>query len=1269
MARLHVLGDWHGPGEEKAARSLAESLPREWDVVAGRQIPDPMGAVDLDLVIIGLHAVFVCEEKAWGRHVEVGEVSWYVDGDRRHNPANQVAHATRVLAGRLRTKVVGWTSAQRSLPRGRRPVSGHVVLSHDRLVLRGADELGDDVVLRLDDAASRLVAIDSEFPAAMAPLRQGVISYLLGLGERSKEGPPQTILQYHVLGSPVVNGNARVYPTLNPAGEHVGLYCVPIIGATDSDAAARLATREHDALVRLSAKDRTWRVQGWFDWEGYRVTPVLVDMSAESLGRLAAAGRPEPDDTGRVPVEIARHVVSEAFQALADVHAEGVTHRALQMRSVELHPDTHRVRFRDFSRAHLPSTETIAGVLDSDHGSAGFQPPGTGPEHFQPRDDVYALALCLVQWLHGDATDQPDHDMARALAAAYPEVGQVLAEGMALAVDDRPEAADVVRAVRRSKGAESEEQEPAASPIVEMEENALVNGRFRLLRRLGEGAWAVTWLAWDETVETHRTLKHLHGHRSGFDQVLAEYRSADWLHSRYCARVYDVLAHPEPGVLVQEYIPGQSLRDLAHADRRLDQEQCRRIAVDILRGLADAHEQMLYHRDVSPNNIIVRDDGSAALIDFGLSARAEEARSAVGSPPYTAPEVILRRHWSPAADIYSASVSLLEVMLGHYPFAGTAMDERRRVVRPSVQQEQYYGQALLFALFEGASFESATRPQDARAFADRVMRARDTSRASGRPVHNPTVAALRGLYRLSDVGNAGNRGMDDPFAYATYVQTRLDTELLPAITRGDLDVVVLSGNPGDGKTSYLVQVGEELDASGATTLHSDAAGWKKRLGARTFAAVYDASESHGQLSADELLRQALDSDEDEHTVLLAANDGRVVQFFLNDHAERYPEIAEELARQQAGEPASGRIVLVDLKRRALALPSGSGIVPLGENILASLTGPERWSSCDECIARAVCPVRGNVELLRGNAARSALSELLLISHLRRRRRATVRDLRSALAWLITGDLDCGTVHSEHGRGQDPGAGPYRRTPDLAFAPDSGDYLVQEWAELDPAVLPAPAVARAARADRRLIPDLSAVEHELMGSLKRALFFGGWTAPTEAHREVRGYRYLDEYLAALRDPAKALGRIALGVSRLLAYPGYDDPHLALRDRAFDDPSVRAIVVVKELPVTDFRLRATSASSSFVESFADQMILIHVASNAQLRVSLDVAELLLRTADGELVGDTASAALRQEIEGFGNRLRLQPARSVRVVDGSGRAVGATVIDGGRIALEDR
>jgi hypothetical protein len=201
-----------------------------------------------------------------------------------------------------------------------------------------------------------------------------------------------------------------------------------------------------------------------------------------------------------------------------------------------------------------------------------------------------------------------------------------------------------------------------------------------------------------------------------------------------------------------------------------------------------------------------------------------------------------------------------------------------------------------------------------------------------------------------------------------------------------------------------------------------------------------------------------------------------------------------------------------------------------------------------------------------------------------------------------------------------------------------------------------------------VPDLAGLDTDRMTTLRRALFFGQWTVPG-ARNEVRSYRYLDTYLAALYDPASALPDILLGVSRVLAFVAYTDRgHLALRDRVFDDPAVRSIVVIKELPAAQFELVAATTSSAFVESFPDQLELRH-SSGARLRITLDTAELLLRSADGEVLGDTASAALRQEIEGFGNRLRLEPAHTVRIVDLAGRSLTATVAAGGRIVKGGR
>lgn len=1257
MARLHVLGDWHGPGEEKTARRLAADLPDNWDIVAGRDVPDGMSTVDLDLVVVSPHAVYVCEEKSWGRHVVAGDVGWYVNGERRHSPNSQVQHATRVLAGRIQQRVPGWREAERAFPRGHRIVRGHVVLSHDHLDLEGAADLGEDVVLRLAETAATLRRLDGTCPAVMGALRPQLMAFLLGLPQRSPAEPPRQIYQYRVEGPPMRRGNAVVYGARNPAGELVDLICVPVEGVPDPAQARRLATREHDALAALAAVDRTWRVQGWFEWNGYLVTPIAVAMDGASLSKLAASRR-GLDGGGHVPAEIGVPVVHDAFQALADVHARGITHRALRLRSVEV-TDANRVRFRDFDRAHLPSSATIAPALDDVHPSAGFRAPGATIEMFTEADDLYSLALCLVQWLYGDVTDQPDHDLALRRATQYPVVGPVLARCLSREPGEPFTAAAAAAAT---------DPTPAVAPTVRdevIEPGALLGGRYRLKRPLGEGAWAVTWLAYDENLDEHRTVKQMRPGRVTPEQVKAEYEHARSLRSFHCAQMHDRLALPEPGVLVQEYVPGETLHELTSGRPALDKEQARRIAVDVLRGLADAHERSIYHRDVSPHNIIVRDDGHAVLIDFGLASRAEAAQSAVGSPPFTAPEVWSRRLWSPAADIYSAAASVLHAMLGRLPYAGPGIDERRTLVPPTADMVERYGRALLDALYRAVEPDPGDRPADARAFADELLRVSDIAVVPGRRVVNPTVAALRGLYRHSGIGNAGNRGLDDEFADETYVQTRLDIELLPAIVAGRLDVVVLSGNPGDGKTSFLVKIGIALDRAGAVVVHTDAAGWRRRLGGRTFAAVYDASESHGEMTSDDLMCAALDpgdgDDPDQRTVLLAANDGRIAQFCA-DYKGRYPVITAALERQRLGGDASpdARVVLVDLKRRALALPDLDAPA-LGANVLASLTVLHRWEVCGGCEVREVCPIRRNAELLRAGQARRAVSELLLTSHLRRRRRATVRDVRSAFGWLITGDKSCDDVHDEVEQGLDPGTG--RRVFDLAFDGRSGDYLVQEWAELDPADLPAPAAARAARGRRDLVPDLAGLDVGAMTHLKRALYFGAWTVPAARH-EVCSYRHLDAFLDALRNPEEGLSRILLGVSRVLAFVGYHEGHLALRDRVFDDPAVRSIVVVKELPSSEFQLVSATTTAPYIESFPDRLELRHLPSGARLRITLDTAELLLRSADGEILGDTASAALRQEIQSFGDRLRLQPARSVRIVDGAGWSVAATATDDGRI-----
>ena len=326
----------------------------------------------------------------------------------------------------------------------------------------------------------------------------------------------------------------------------------------------------------------------------------------------------------------------------------------------------------------------------------------------------------------------------------------------------------------------------------------------------------------------------------------------------------------------------------------------------------------------------------------------------------------------------------------------------------------------------------------------------------------------------------------------------------------------------------------------------------------------------------------------------------------------------------------------------------------------------RWEVCGGCEVREVCPIRRNAEQLRAGQARRTVVGAAATSHLRRRRRATVRDVRSAFGWLITATCPA-TTSTTSGGGPRPRPG--RQVFDLAFDAAAGTTSSRSGRSSTRPRCPRPPLARR-RADRRdLVPDLAGLDSTAMTHLKRAACSarGPSRGPsTRCAATVTCTAFLD----AFADPAAGLARILLGVSRVLAFVGYqDEGHLALRDRVFDDPAVRSIVVVKELPATEFRLVSLTGAAPYVESFPDQLELRHLPSGARLRITLDTAELLLRSADGEILGDTASAALRQEIQGFGDRLRLQPARTVRIVDGAGSSVTATATADGRIVRGGR
>lgn len=199
---------------------------------------------------------------------------------------------------------------------------------------------------------------------------------------------------------------------------------------------------------------------------------------------------------------------------------------------------------------------------------------------------------------------------------------------------------------------------------------------FRLLREVGRGRHATAWLAWDAAGERELVLKL---QAAGDGALMREYAIAQRLASPHIVQVHGCGESHGCGWLAMEHLSGGKLR------RLVGQGNTAHEALVLLRQAAEAlaqlHRRQLVHRDVKPDNLLLRATGELVLADFGLvtAAGALDARAqpgaVVGTPRYVAPEQLQGHAATPAADVYSLGVLLHEMLRGVPPFSGETLME------------------------------------------------------------------------------------------------------------------------------------------------------------------------------------------------------------------------------------------------------------------------------------------------------------------------------------------------------------------------------------------------------------------------------------------------------------------------------------------------------------------------------------------------------------------------------------------------------------------
>jgi serine/threonine protein kinase len=210
---------------------------------------------------------------------------------------------------------------------------------------------------------------------------------------------------------------------------------------------------------------------------------------------------------------------------------------------------------------------------------------------------------------------------------------------------------------------------------------------YRVLRRLGAGAMGVVYAAEDLKLGRTVALKFLPDELSQDEKALArltrEAKAVSKLDHPNVGTLFALETIEERPFLVMGFYDGETLAQRLHRHPPLSVAEAQRIALEMARGLAHAHAQGVFHRDIKPGNVILakQPDGSLVtkLLDFGL-ARLEQASmqltrpgSTTGTPLYMAPEQVRGAVVNAQADIWAWGAVTYQMFSGHTPFEGPSI--------------------------------------------------------------------------------------------------------------------------------------------------------------------------------------------------------------------------------------------------------------------------------------------------------------------------------------------------------------------------------------------------------------------------------------------------------------------------------------------------------------------------------------------------------------------------------------------------------------------
>jgi beta-lactam-binding protein with PASTA domain/predicted Ser/Thr protein kinase len=277
----------------------------------------------------------------------------------------------------------------------------------------------------------------------------------------------------------------------------------------------------------------------------------------------------------------------------------------------------------------------------------------------------------------------------------------------------------------------------------------IIDGRYKVLSRLGSGGMADVYLAEDQLLGRQLAVKVLHHHFAEDQEFVERFRreasSAAGLSHPNIVAIFDRGEWDGTYYIAMEYVTGRSLKTVVREQGALDPATAIDIVTQILRAARFAHKRGVIHRDLKPHNVIIDEEGRARVTDFGIAkAGASDMTltgSIMGTAQYLSPEQAQGYTVSGRSDLYAVGIILYELLTGHVPFDGEtavaiAFKQVSAEPRPPSESQPGLPPALDAVVLRALAKDPERRFADAEEFIAALQQAR-----LALPVGSPTAVA------------------------------------------------------------------------------------------------------------------------------------------------------------------------------------------------------------------------------------------------------------------------------------------------------------------------------------------------------------------------------------------------------------------------------------------------------------------------------------------------------------------------------------------------